>query len=231
MLWTTKELKKKGLTALNGRFAKSYLAVLICRIFTDIPALLLQRGGFDALLTLKASVHMLIIYVIAAVFLLSVLNAGKHAFFLNLRKGEVKFSALWQFFISGAARYFSVVKGMSLRYLTVSAGLLVFILPGITGYYQTFFMPWILAEHPDMPAKDVYRMSQAMTKGQKINIFIMQLSFSGWVLLSFFLVYRFRLILPESLSPLISTEVYVLPFVYYQAAATELYAKLSAGQI
>ena len=117
---------------------------------------------------------------------------------------------------------------MALRYLTVCAGLFIFILRGLACYYQSFFMPWILAEHPDMPARDVCRISRAMTKGQKINIFIMQLSFAGWGILSIFLVSRFRLVLPGNWAPFISTAVYVLPFVYYQAAAAELYAKLSA---
>lgn len=57
---------------------------------------------------------------------------------------------------------------------------------------------------------------------------IMQLSFAGWGILSIFLVSRFRLVLPGNWAPFISTAVYVLSFVYYQATAAELYVKLSA---
>lgn len=56
----------------------------------------------------------------------------------------------------------------------------------------------------------------------------MQLSFAGWGILSIFLVSRFHLVLPGNWAPFISTAVYVLSFVYYQAAAAELYVKLSA---
>lgn len=63
---------------------------------------------------------------------------------------------------------------------------LLFVIPGIVkgfSYSQMFF---ILAENPDIGVAKAMRLSRAMTKGFKGELFIMCLSFLGWELLSVF---------------------------------------------
>ena len=45
-------------------------------------------------------------------------------------------------------------------------------------------MPYILAEDPDMPTKEVFAMSREMMRGQKWKAFVLDLSFLGWGILS-----------------------------------------------
>jgi uncharacterized membrane protein len=44
--------------------------------------------------------------------------------------------------------------------------------------------PYILAECPNVPATEALRLSMRMTQGYKGEIFILELSFIGWRLLS-----------------------------------------------
>lgn len=46
------------------------------------------------------------------------------------------------------------------------------------------FMPYILAENPDMPRKQVFELSKQMMQGNKKSVFVMHLSFIGWLILS-----------------------------------------------
>ncbi len=61
---------------------------------------------------------------------------------------------------------------------------LLFIIPGIVKSYQYFFVPYIVAENPNINYKDALEMSRRMTDGRKMDIFVLQLSFIGWFILS-----------------------------------------------
>lgn len=45
-------------------------------------------------------------------------------------------------------------------------------------------IPYILADKPDMPRKEVFELSKKMIQGDKWNVFVMHLSFIGWLILS-----------------------------------------------
>lgn len=44
-------------------------------------------------------------------------------------------------------------------------------------------VPYILADEPDVSATEALRMSLAMTKGRKWELFVLQMSFFGWMML------------------------------------------------
>lgn len=60
---------------------------------------------------------------------------------------------------------------------------LLLIIPGIIKFYQYYFVPYLLTDNPYMDASRARELSKQMTKGYKINIWILQLSFIGWYLL------------------------------------------------
>jgi len=45
--------------------------------------------------------------------------------------------------------------------------------------------PYILACHPNVTATDAIKLSKRMTKGHKVELFKLELSFIGWKLLSY----------------------------------------------
>lgn len=61
---------------------------------------------------------------------------------------------------------------------------LLFAIPAIVKSYSYAMTPYILADMPDVPAKDALRLSMRMMDGHKLDLFVMDLSFFGWILLS-----------------------------------------------
>lgn len=61
---------------------------------------------------------------------------------------------------------------------------LVFIIPGLVKSYSYAMTPYIMAEKPDMGINDAITKSRQMMKGHKWKLFCLDLSFTGWMLLS-----------------------------------------------
>ena len=61
---------------------------------------------------------------------------------------------------------------------------LLLIIPGIIAHYSYAMTPYILADQPDLSAKDAISQSKEMMDGHKGDLFILHLSFIGWDLLA-----------------------------------------------
>ncbi|MCI5944091.1 MAG: DUF975 family protein [Eubacterium sp.] len=61
---------------------------------------------------------------------------------------------------------------------------LLFIIPGIIKAYSYSMSGFIMAENPEMSAKEAMTVSIDMMKGNKWRLFCMEISFIGWGLLS-----------------------------------------------
>lgn len=60
--------------------------------------------------------------------------------------------------------------------------------------YQYSMIPYLLLDKPEFTVKDCFNMTKKMTKGNKWSLFVLDLSFIGWVLLStltFFILFIF----------------------------------------
>ena len=120
-----------------------------------------------------------------AAFLANPLELGARRFFLtNLnRSAEVR-----EIGFAFDHSYMNIVKTLFLRDIFVLLWSLLFIIPGIIKSYEYRMMPYILAEHPEMGARDVFEKSKEMMRGQKWKAFVLDLSFIGWEILSIFTV-------------------------------------------
>lgn len=58
------------------------------------------------------------------------------------------------------------------------------IIGGIIKKYEYYMIPYILAENPSISRKDAFFLSKQLTNGHKWQMFLLQLSFIGWRLLS-----------------------------------------------
>ena len=86
---------------------------------------------------------------------------------------------------------------------------LLLVVPGIIKSYEYRMVPYILAENPGMDSKQVFEISKRMMNGQKMETFILDLSFIGWALVA-------------GITCGIAGVFYVAPYV--NATNTELYA-------
>ena len=60
---------------------------------------------------------------------------------------------------------------------------LLFVVPGIIKAFEYSMIPYLLAENPNMTAKEAFETSRKMTDNEKWNLFVLDLSFIGWCLL------------------------------------------------
>ena len=60
---------------------------------------------------------------------------------------------------------------------------LLFIIPGIIAGYRYRFALYNLCENPEMGVMEALNMSKAQTRGHKWELFVLDLSFLGWIIL------------------------------------------------
>lgn len=168
MVWNRVELKLQAKDFLKKYYWRSFLAVLIV---TTISVFLEIAFNFVA--------PMLSIGI--RIFAINVLEVGLVNYFVRAEKGDVDVSNIFSVFKSN--NYLNIVKTMVLRDVFLFLWTLLLIIPGIVKSYEYCFIPYILAENPDLEYKEIFEKTKKMTKGEKLEIFILNLSFFGWYFL------------------------------------------------
>ena len=56
-------------------------------------------------------------------------------------------------------------------------------MPGVIKAYEYSMIPYLLAENPNLSASQAFSLSKQMTTGQKMDLFVLDLSFLGWIIL------------------------------------------------
>ena len=116
------------------------------------------------------------------------INVGICRYFTQAPKGDRQFANLfWGFGQSG--HYMNIVITMIVFELIIAVGFVLLIVPGIIFLYMYRMVPYILAQNPGMRTVDVLRLSADMTRGDKMNMFVLDLSFIGWYLALFGVVF------------------------------------------
>lgn len=125
----------------------------------------------------------LVITSIIKVFLTNQLMVGSSRFFLKYRKNNP--TDVGELFQSYKDKTFlNVAKVTFLRDLFISIWSLLFIVPGIIKSFEYWAVDYILAVKPDTEYEKALELSKKITYGHKAEIFVMDLSFLGWDLLS-----------------------------------------------
>ena len=139
--------------------------------------------GFTAMMT-AIVVALLIFTAVLGVFVTNVLRIGANRFFIQNRIELPRAGMVLDGFRSG--HYGNIVLTMFLKDLYVTLWTLLLIIPGIIKELEYLMVPYILAENPGMNRKEAFAISKRMMDGEKLNAFILQLSFIGWQILAAF---------------------------------------------
>lgn len=123
----------------------------------------------------------LVLGTVFVAFLVNPLSVGVKRYFLMSGVQKTEVSEILYAFKKGA--YLNVVKILFLRDLYVSLWSLLFLIPGIIKAYEYSMLPYLLAEDPTMDRREAFRLSWEMTNGDKGAIFVLDLSFFGWMFL------------------------------------------------
>ena len=139
---------------------------------------------------------------------LGLLTVGLAAFFLDALRSE---KASFESFFKGFTEYLGT-KLLSMILVSIYTALWAILLyiPAIVKSYAYAMTPYILLDKPELSANEAITDSRMMMKGHKWELFLLDLSFIGWILL-----------------PLLTLGIlfiYVIP--YMQAARAEFYRNL-----
>lgn len=61
---------------------------------------------------------------------------------------------------------------------------LILMIPAYIYYYSIILFPYVIQEHPDIDIRDAFRQSKKIMRGRKWRLFMLDLSFIGWALLT-----------------------------------------------
>ena len=116
-------------------------------------------------------------------FLLKPLEIGCRNFFLQNTNGPASANLIGSGF---KGNYKRNALAMFLVMLFTWLWSLLFVIPGIIMGYAYRMVPYIVAEDPNISAMDAIKKSKEMMDGHKWELFVFDLSFIGWNILSLF---------------------------------------------
>ena len=118
-----------------------------------------------------------------AVFVAPV-SMGLLCYIVSMAQGQrAAFSTLFSEGFRGEY-YLRRVGGIAWMYLFSFLWSLLFFIPGIVKSYSYALTPYLLATHPEIGAKQALKVSMKLMNGKKGELFVLDLSFLGWILLS-----------------------------------------------
>ena len=194
------------------------VGIVAAPIAIAVPFLQIS-GSNVAEMVIAIVLLILLLYVLMFAFIIFVimpLNVGMRKFYNTTTFGEDEVSTLFYAFKKGNG-YLNIVKT---QFLT---GLYLFLwaLIPVAGYfimiykmYSYYLVPFILADNPHMPASRAIRLSEQMMHGRRFEMFVLELSFLGWILLG---------LLAFSIGV-----YFVYPYIYATDAQFYMHASLDA---
>ena len=183
-MWSRRELKNNAKMVLKRTYWLSFAVCLVMGLLAGVSSsysVLNSLRNVGIIIPTSVFITVGLFSLLYALFISSPLGVGLNNFFLTSREYDASFGKLFSAF-SGDT-YINVVKILFLQGLYTFLWTLLLIVPGIIKSYEYIFIPYILAENPELPTDRVFEISKAMTNGDKFNIFVLQLSFIGWELL------------------------------------------------
>ena len=222
-MWNRAELKEKAKAKLKGFYWQAFLVSLILVITggshnrLDLSSSGSSTGTTDvggsefALEIALIAVFGILIFLALRIFLGYILEVGGRKYFIELSQGHSEISYLLKYF--NKKYYLNLIAALLFRALYIFLWSLLLIIPGIIKMYEYRFVPYIMAENPELEHNRALNLSREMTRGQKMDIFVLDLSFLGWFILGA-LFFGIGIL-------------FVQP--YYDAVNAELYQKLKTA--
>ena len=204
IMWTRAELKTKAKAAFTMNY---WHAVGVCVVLALFAGGSSGSNGRSAAKRTGSDVSdilsnpMVILTIVSAALLISLailvlkiivgncLIVGADKFLIdnaiNAEAGsdeKAKIKSILCVFKSG--KWGNVTIAMFLKDLFVALWTLLLIIPGIIKSYEYRMVPFLLADDPSMNWKEAMETSKDLMNGNKWDVFVLDLSFIGWFILS-----------------------------------------------
>ena len=197
-MWNRQQVKEQAKQTMKRNYWKMFVVTLIASILTGEKTTIIERVqdftsnnlSYDSQPIFYSSNFELIFYsfisvasilgILYTVFIGNVIVVGKSGYFI---KNHDENPELGEIFKGFKGNYLNVVKIMFLMNLKILLWLFLFIVPGFIKAYEYSMIPYLLAENPNLSASQAFSLSKQMTTGQKMDLFVLDLSFLGWIIL------------------------------------------------
>ena len=197
-MWNRQQVKEQAKQIMKRNYWKMFVVTLLTGILTGGKTTIIERVqdfasnnlSYDSQPIFYSSNFELIFYsfisvasilgILYAIFIGNVIVVGKNGYFI---KNHDENPELGEIFKGFKGNYLNVVKIMFLMDLKTLLWLFLFIIPGFVKAYEYSMIPYLLAENPDLSASEAFSLSKQMTTGQKMDLFVLDLSFIGWIIL------------------------------------------------
>lgn len=192
-MFERKKFKAAALSQLKGRWKIPVIAMLLtCAllgIFSAMVGLNLWRngcftsehgkGGFFIVCAPSQISEILNIVLGAVGIIFAVANLSVCNTMLKESR-EIYFSD----FTNGLNQWWQAFRGGLWFFIWVFLWSLLFFFPGVVKFYSYSMMFFVMAENPKISVRKAMQISKELTRGYKGELFVLDLSFLGWAILS-----------------------------------------------
>ena len=163
------ELKSAAKSQIKGKIGILFLISLIIVVITIIATLVLN------LIPVVGSL-------IASIFVAPAFSLSLYKVYLTVAAGGTPVAGDA---FEGFNDFWAAFKVTFLVGLYTYLWSLLFIIPGIVKAYSYSMSLYVLAENKGKSARECIEESKKMTEGKKMDLFVLDLSFIGWVILGY----------------------------------------------
>ena len=188
-MWNRQQVKEQAKQIMKRNYWKMFVVTLIASILTGEKTTIIERVqdftsnnlSYDSQPIFYSFISVAsILGILYTIFIGNVIVVGKSGYFI---KNHDENPELGEIFKGFKGNYLNVVKIMFLMDLKTLLWLFLLIVPGLIKAYEYSMIPYLLAENPNLSASEAFSLSKQMTTGQKMNLFVLDLSFLGWIIL------------------------------------------------
>ena len=165
MLKLNSELRAQAREALRGKWPMAAVAALIYSVIA---------GGLSAIPVIGGLCSLFVGLPVAYGFAIVMLGVFKGK--------EIDFGVLFE----GFQDYGRIFVTKLLQGIYTALWMLLLVVPGIIKHYSYAMTDYILKEDPEMKNNAAIEKSMAMMENNKMKLFMLDLSFIGWAILSLF---------------------------------------------
>ena len=197
-MWNRQQVKEQAKIIMKRNYWKMFVVTLLVGLLTGEKTTIIERVqnfastniSYDTSPIFYSSNFQYIFYsfisiasilgILYTIFIGNVIVVGKSRYFIKNHDENPELSEIFKGF---KGNYLNVVKIMFLMNLKILLWLFLFIVPGIIKAYEYSMIPYLLAENPNLSASQAFSLSKQMTTGLKMDLFVLDLSFLGWIIL------------------------------------------------
>ena len=197
-MWNRQQVKEQAKLIMKRNYWKMFVITLLAGTLTGEKTTIIERVqnfasnnlSYDTSPIFYSSNFQYIFYsfiyvasilgILYTIFIGNIIVVGKNGYFIKNHNENPELSEIFKGF---KGNYLNVVKIMFLMDLKTLLWLFLFIVPGIIKAYEYSMIPYLLAENPNLSTFQVFSLSKQMTTGQKMDLFVLDLSFLGWIIL------------------------------------------------